>query len=317
MKYSDWLDEWYKNYIEPTAKHNTKYHYTIIIEKRLKPALGKYEPDELTPRVLQRFVTELLTFGNKRTGRGLATNSVIGIVNAIQASLKLAYETGELKNYTADKIRLPKADEKKVLCFSRAEQREIELAVTKCNKRKMFGVVVCLYTGLRIGELLALTWNDVDLKNGELTVDKACHDFYDSHGYTRLTGEPKTASSKRIIPLPKNLIRLLREQKKKALSGFVIESRTGKPVSVRSYQRSFELLLKNSKIEKKCFHSLRHTFATRALECGMDVKTLSEILGHKNATITLNRYVHSLFVHKKEMMNRLEKSVGEYFTAQQ
>lgn len=79
------------------------------------------------------------------------------------------------------------------------------------------------------------------------------------------------------------------------------------PVSVRSYQRSFELLQKKLKIPRRGFHSLRHTFATRALECGMDVKTLSEILGHKNPTITLNRYVHSLMEHKRDMMNRLGK----------
>ena len=84
-------------------------------------------------------------------------------------------------------------------------------------------------------------------------------------------------------------------------------SANGKPVSVRSYQRSFELLLKRLNIPHKGFHSLWHTFATRALECGMDVKTLSEILGHKNPTVTLNRYAHSLMEHKAEMMNRLGK----------
>ena len=78
-----------------------------------------------------------------------------------------------------------------------------------------------------------------------------------------------------------------------------------KPVFVRSYQRTFEFLLKKLKIPHKGFHSLRHTFATRAIECGMDVKTLSELLGHKNATITLNRYTHSLLEHKVDMMNRL------------
>ena len=81
----------------------------------------------------------------------------------------------------------------------------------------------------------------------------------------------------------------------------------GNAVSIRSYQRSFELLLKRQNIVHCGFHSLRHTFATRALECGMDVKTLSEILGHKNPTVTLNRYAHSLLEHKAAMMNRLGK----------
>ena len=94
--------------------------------------------------------------------------------------------------------------------------------------------------------------------------------------------------------------------KKQSKSDYVIENK-GTAVFMRSYQRTFELLLKRLNIPHKGFHALRHTFATRALECGMDVKTLSEILGHKNATITLNRYAHSLWEHKSEMMNKLGK----------
>ena len=99
---------------------------------------------------------------------------------------------------------------------------------------------------------------------------------------------------------------MMKALKKRSVSPFVV-SASGNPVSVRSYQRSFELLLKKLKIPHRGFHSLRHTFATRALECGMDVKTLSEILGHKNPTVTLNRYAHSLMEHKADMMNRLGK----------
>ena len=109
-----------------------------------------------------------------------------------------------------------------------------------------------------------------------------------------------------MIPLPKQLLPLLKEHKKKSNSQYIVSS-NGHGITVRSYQRSFELLQKRLGIERKGFHSLRHTFATRALECGMDVKTLSEILGHKNATVTLNRYAHSMMEHKKEMMNKLGK----------
>ena len=104
----------------------------------------------------------------------------------------------------------------------------------------------------------------------------------------------------------KQLLPILKGIKKKNDASFVVSAK-GKSVSVRSYQRSFELLLKRLNIPHKGFHSLRHTFATRALECGMDVKTLSEILGHKNPTVTLNRYAHSLMEHKADMMNRLGK----------
>lgn len=118
--------------------------------------------------------------------------------------------------------------------------------------------------------------------------------------------EHKTESSKRIIPLPKQLLPRLKHIQKNTHSEFVISNGTS-PISVRSYQRTFELLLKKLSIKHRGFHSLRHTFATRALECGMDVKTLSEILGHKNPTVTLNRYTHSLLEHKIAMMNRVGK----------
>lgn len=109
-----------------------------------------------------------------------------------------------------------------------------------------------------------------------------------------------------MIPLPKQLLPKLKSIKKNGNSDFVV-SAGDKAVSVRSYQRSFELLLKKLNIPHRGFHALRHTFATRALECGMDVRTLAEILGHKNPTVTLNRYAHSLLEHKTAMMNRLGK----------
>ena len=158
------------------------------------------------------------------------------------------------------------------------------------------------------GELLALEWSDIDFQKGIISVSKSCHDGKDDNGqFARITDTPKTETSEREIPFPKQLIPYLRNLKKDSNSVYVIASDSDKLISVRAYQRSFELFLKRLHIPHKGFHSLRHTFATRALECGMDVKTLSEILGHKNANVTLNRYVHSLMEHKREMMNRLGK----------
>ena len=176
MKYGIWLDEWFRNYIQPSSKIKTCERYSEIIEKHLKVKLGEYELDELTPLVLQRYVTELLRSGNIVTGKGLAANSVNGIITVIQNSLKLAYTLGELKEYTADKIKRPKTKEKEVSCFSLAEQKKIEQAALSSKKRKFIGIVICLYSGLRIGELLALTWSDIDFTKGTLAVNKTCHD---------------------------------------------------------------------------------------------------------------------------------------------
>ena len=305
MKYGIWLDEWFCNYIRPSSKRKTCERYSEIIEKRLKVKLGEYELDELTPLVLQRYITELIESGNMKTGKGLAANSVNGIITVIQNSLKLAYALGTIKEYAADKIRRPKTKEKEVTCFTLSEQKKIERAALAGKKTKWLGIVVCLYTGLRIGELLALEWKDVDFQKGMLTVSKSRHEGKDENGrYAQIVESPKTVSSRRCIPLPKQILCELRMLKRKSRSLYVI-SNGESSIPVRSYQRSFERLLKKLDIPHKGFHALRHTFATRALECGMDVKMLSELLGHKDPAVTLRRYVHSLMEQKKEMMNKV------------
>ena len=309
MKYEQWLDEWYLHYVAPTVKPKTRERYLSIINKHLKADLGANELSELTPLSPQRYVTRLSASGNLSTGGGLSPNSVNMIISMIGCSLKAARSAGEACAETEIELRRPRVKEKAVTCFTAEEQRKIERAVLGKRsgaRRKLVGIVICLYTGLRIGELLALTWSDVDLENGTVEVNKTCFDRGGS-GKNRLVYEPKTPSSRRLVPIPKQLLPVLREHKKSSVSPFVIESAKGEPVPVRSYQRSFEILQRNLGIERRGFHSLRHTFATRAIECGMDVKTLSELLGHKNAAVTLNRYAHSLTEHKKEMMDKLGK----------
>lgn len=307
MLYKEWLSNWLENYVQPSAKWRTYTRYKEILEKHIIPQLGDLELSEITPYVLQCYVTELLKNGNLRTSEGLSANSVNSIITVIQNTLKTAYSLEIVSEYVGDKIKRPRTSEKKIECFSLSEQKKIEQYILNAGNTRLFGVLLCLYTGLRIGELLALEWADIDMSNGELRVSKTCHYGKDEDGvFGRITDIPKTQSSIRIIPIPKQLISHLRGVKKKSLSAHIVANGSNL-ISIRSYQRSFSSLLKRLNIQHRGFHSLRHTFATRALECGMDVKTLSEILGHKNPTVTLNRYAHSLMEHKKEMMNRVGK----------
>ena len=309
MQYQEWLREWLDIYIKPSSKNRTFCRYEEIICRRLIPQLGEYELEALSPLRIQHYMTELLRSGNLKTGKGLSANSVDGILSVIRSSLKAAYELGLTADYTMNKVKRPKSAERQVSCFSVAEQKILERAAMTDKRDKMKGIVLCLYTGLRIGELLALEWDDIDFDRAELFVKKSCYDGRDEKGaFCRIIDTPKTASSRRVIPLPGSILPVLRDMQESCVSSYVI-SDAGGTVSVRSYQRSFELLLKKLGIPKRKFHTLRHTFATRAIECGMDAKTLSEILGHKSPAITLNRYVHSLMEHKKEMMDR----IGELF----
>ncbi len=307
MKYKEWLQEWLKNYVKISAKQRTLSRYTEISNDHLIPSLGEYELQSLSPIILQKYISELLDYGNLKTGGGLSASSVNSIITVIQSSLNVAFNLGFMTERVGDKLKRPKSNEKKIECFSAEEQRVIEKAVLSDSRSYMFGVFLCLYSGLRIGELLALEWSDIDFLNCTLSVTKTCFDGKNVNGvFGRITDRPKTQSSCRIVPLPKQIMPLLKTVKKNSESYFVI-AKGQDGLLIRTYQRNFASLLKRLNISPRGFHALRHTFATRAIECGIDVKTLSEILGHKNPTITLNRYAHSLMEHKKDMMNRLGK----------
>lgn len=306
MKYGEWLTEWLNNYIRISAKHRTIERYSEIINNHLIPSVGDIELQELTPIILQKYISELLKCGNKRTGAGLSSSAVNSIITVIQNSLHTAYNLRYINDMVGDKLKRPKAVERQIECFSVAEQKQIEQAVRDGEKPYMLGVLICLYTGLRIGELLALEWSDIDFSNGTLMVDKTCHYGINQNGqFGRIVDTPKTETSIRLIPLPKQLIPLMKEHKK--IPSKLVISKNGEGISNRTYQRNFESLLKSLNLKHRGFHALRHTFATRALESGIDVKTLSELLGHKSPAVTLKKYAHTFLIHKKEMMNRLGK----------
>lgn len=300
MKYKDWLNEYLETYVKSVAKERTYNKYHNHIERHIQKELGKYEIEELSIQVLQKFIMNLL---NKK----FAPNTVNSIITLVKTSLKRAVVAGCASVQHGDVLIRPKTREKQVECFSLQEQRKIEKFISESKKVKLFGVVLCLYTGIRIGELLALTWKDVDMNKKTLSIKKSCHDTWQNGEYIKKIDTPKTENSYRIIPIPKQLIPKLKELKEQSKNDYVIEDKFNYGIKVRSYQKTFENLLKKINLSHKCFHSLRHTFATRALECGMDIRTLAEILGHSNPTITLKRYAHSMLEHKKEMMDRVGK----------
>ena len=303
MFYKEWLHKWLELYVKPSTKERTYRKYRQEAEKYILPALGNYEADELSAVELQSFSASLAE-------RGLAASTVNGVLFVLKSSLRKAVALGIAHRQYTDMIVRPKVREKKVVCFSKDEQKRIEQYVLEHNTPYLFGIVLTLYTGLRIGELLALTWEDIDFQKGTVTISKSCFDSWENGRYKKIFDTTKTQSSERVIPLPKQIIGELKQLKKQTGARFVVAAKSEYGAQIRAYQRSFELVLRKLHIERKCFHALRHTFATRALEVGMDVKTLSEILGHRNPTITLNRYAHSLLEHKTEMMNKVGRLYG-------
>ncbi len=298
MLYKEWLDEWLELYVKDSTKERTYRKYKQQIDKYIVPILGDFDANRITAVDLQKFSVSLAR-------SGLAANSVNFIVAILKSSLKKGVNLGTIDRQFTDAISRPKTRQSTVTCFSKDEQKKIESYVFTHQKPFLFGILLSLYSGLRIGELLALTWDDVDLKKGILSVTKSCHDSWAGKRYVKIFDSTKTQSSERIIPLPKQIIDYMKKLRKLTGTKFVVSGRSEYGAQIRSYQRTFSIVLRKLNIEHKGFHALRHTFATRALEVGMDVKTLSEILGHRNPMITLQRYAHSLIEHKTEMMNKV------------
>lgn len=209
-------------------------------------------------------------------------------------------------------VRLPKAAPKSVEVFSLREQRQIERAVHAGWDNRTAGILLCFYTGLRLGELCALKWSDVDLEAGIMKISRTVSrvkSFQESGSKTELLlGTPKSHKSARSIPLPGFLLDLMAELRERTDSGEnYILSNSGTPMEPRACQKLFKRILKQAGVKERKFHTIRHTFATRALELGVDIKTLSEILGHSSVSITLNIYAHSLFEQKRLAMDKLNE----------
>lgn len=186
------------------------------------------------------------------------------------------------------------------------EQQKLINYILSNHKTYNYGILISIYTGIRIGELLAITWDKVDLKNKYIIIDKTTSQLTIDKKQITLIDTPKTFSSIRKIPISVSLMPILIELRENSFGNYLI-SKNGKQIFIRAYQKSFENILKKLKISHYGFHSLRHTFATRAVEKGVDIKTLSELLGHANINTTLSRYVHSSFEQKKIAVDKICK----------
>lgn len=305
MKVKELFDIWLNKYCKLSLKIRSFNKYDNFINLHINPILGEYEITDITSDILQDFIASKLKEGNLKTKGPLAVNTVFGIVSVLKQGFKFALMQELIIKDPTLSLKLPQAQEKEIQALSREEQKIIEEYCLRNSKNNYLGIIICLYTGIRLGELLALTWDDVEFNNKLLHIKKTSYTSKVNGKNTIIIDKPKTKKSNRIIPIPDKLLVLLQIQKRASSSNYIITTKQNKMVETRSYQRTFESILSKCGIKHYNFHCLRHTFATRALELGMDIKTLSEILGHTNVAITLNRYAHSLLEYKIQEMNKI------------
>lgn len=241
-----------------------------------------------------------------RTNYSYSTTKIIK--SLINRSLAYAFENNIINENIFIKIKLKKNNSKTIQALSYSEQTKLENYITIKSKPYYFGILLSLYTGLRLGELLALKWEDVDFKSKLILVNKTISVISVNHKNIVIEDLPKTNSSYRQIPISTFLQKKLIELKRMSKCNYVISSTKNTRVFPRAYQRSFECMLEKLQIKHYGFHSLRHTFATQLLEKKVDIKTISELLGHSNPSITLNTYVHTNWNNKRKAMDIITKN---------
>lgn len=280
-------------------KESTYAKYEYMINRYLFPNLKDMKIEELQKYNFNELVVEL-----KEDLSAKSVRDILGILKAI-----LYYANDEYGyNFKIKKITSPKLDIENIVIMSRREKSRLENYCIKDNSLKALGIVICLNTGLRIGEICALKWENINLNKRTLSVKNTLQRIYDDK--TKKTkviiDVPKTRKSVREIPLSTKLYELLKAIKKKYKDiDFFLTGSSQKYIEPRNYQFYFKSLLKKCKIKDYKFHQLRHFFATECISVGMDVKTLSVILGHASVDVTLNRYVHSDFKKQKKYLERL------------
>lgn len=291
------LEVWVEQWIESLKhiKESTKMIYRSQMKNHVTGSIGKIKLKKLNQPILQDFVDRL------------TENYSAKSVRIIYSTLKLALQAAHKNYYIYDiysEIILPKLTQKTVRVLSRDEQKQLEAVIFRAENRYDIGILVCLYTGIRIGELCALRWENINLKNGTIKIEQTAQRIDDGvDAKTKINfNSPKTPASVRVIPIPDFLIHELEKYKKSA--GYILRD-NGEYTDARNISRRFKKLLEEAGIEDMNFHATRHTFSTRALELGFDAKTLSEILGHASVTTTLRLYAHSLPEYKKNEMERL------------
>lgn len=293
---------WFSD-IRERVKESTYMNYRMKYEKHIAPALGNALYEKLTVDLLNDFVQTKLSCGLSSK----YTADIVGVIKSVCRFSRKRFGYEDKSEF----IITPKGKSKEKELFDNDEQNRFNQYLTANPTASNVGILLSAATGIRIGELCALKWSDIDLKKRVLTVRSTVQRIKNIDGATAtklVVTSPKSSSSVREIPLPDFIIPLLVNHKNS--SEYYLLSGTRGIVEPRTMQYRFKRILTNLKLPDVSFHSLRHQFATNCIELGFDVKTLSEILGHSSVEITLNRYVHSSMDRKAKYM----QSISMLFT---
>ena len=300
------IAEAWKEYKRPYVKQSTMAAYVLILENHVLPEFG--DNDSLHEHDVQAFVL-------KKIEHGLSAKSVKDILIVLKMVMKFGVKN-EWMNHCEWDIKFPVNSQPKELeVLSVANHKKILDYVQHNFTFMSLGIYISLSTGLRIGEICALKWSDINVADGKITVQRTIERIYMVEGekkHTQLViNTPKTVNSCREIPISKELLAMVKPMKKVVNADFYVLTNEDKPTEPRTYRNYYNRLMEKLDIPKLKYHGLRHSFATRCIEAGCDYKTVSVLLGHSNISTTLNLYVHPNMEQKKRCINKMLKSLGK------
>ena len=283
-----------------SVKVSTFSRYKTIVENHLYRQFSGQRISQITEQSVQAFAEILMKDHKPKT--------VKDILILLGQILSFANDRG-LCQPVSTSVKLPKEQKRRMYIFTVLQQQHLVLYLIRNLDLQRLGVLICLQTGIRLGEICGLRFEDIDFESGTIRVQRTIQRIKDENGGTRfLIDTPKTDTSMREIPVSDFLMKYLQPYRKHKKTAYVLTG-TEEFTQPRTYQNRFKRYLRECGLPEANFHTLRHTFASRAVELGFDVKSLSEILGHDNVNITLNRYVHSSIEQKRKQMELLSAAI--------
>ena len=299
------LAEVWLHSLRNSIKESTYAHYSYTLHKYLLPVLSKAPVASLEESFLEQAMQQIIV-PTDAAHTPLGNSSARECLSMLRRICKYAAHLRLIRPMELE-VALPKAIDKISAPLSPAEQQRIYQYVQENPTPRKIGLLLGLELGLRIGEICGLQWDDFDLKLGTMKINRTVCRISCGDGHTKVVIQtPKTRTSRREIPIPKQILLMLKKLHGNASnSTWFLSGNESKPTEPRCYRKSIKVYLKQAIVRQVRPHTLRHTFATTCLQAGCDVKTLSELLGHANANITLQRYVHSNLTRKRREMNRI------------
>ena len=286
------------------VKRSTYSAYSLLVNNHLIPAFeGVYD---VTEEMVQSFVFTKLE-------QGLSQKSIKDILIVLKMILRFAVKHGFMQHREID-VKFPTERERQELeVLSRSSQKQIMEYVQSHFTFMNLGIYICLCAGLRIGEVCALVWDDIDVESGVINVSKTIQRIYVIEGGEKHTeviiDTPKSKNSIREIPIARDLLKMIKPLKKVMNGSFYVLTNSAQPTEPRTYRNYYKRLMKELDMPKLKFHGLRHSFATRCIESHCDYKTVSVLLGHSNISTTLNLYVHPNMEQKKKCVEQMFKTL--------